>query len=158
MLVQGKHYRTIWLKEGEDRVLQVIDQRLLPHQFLIEDLNTVDEVIVAIKEMHVRGAGLIGATAGYGMYLATLEAADSGVFNESLDKMAGDLRSSRPTAVNLAWAVERQLKVIQQGSSNKDKIALALKTADEIADEDDIELVEAGEESSETTEDKEEAE
>ena len=67
MNVNGKHYRTIWLSEDE-RSVCIIDQRLLPHHFVIEELRAVNDVIKAIKEMHVRGAGLIGAAAGYGMY------------------------------------------------------------------------------------------
>jgi methylthioribose-1-phosphate isomerase len=65
MNVEGKHYRTIWEKEGDETTIQIIDQRVLPHKFLIEDLKTVDEFAAAIKDMHVRGAGLIGAAAGY---------------------------------------------------------------------------------------------
>ena len=74
MKVHGKHYRTIWLKEGDPNIVQIIDQRYLPHKFVIVDLTTVDQVAYAIKEMQVRGAGLIGATAGYGMYIAALRA------------------------------------------------------------------------------------
>ena len=74
MKVKGKHYRTIWLKEGDEKIVQIIDQRNLPHEFIIEDLVFVDDFAKAIKDMHVRGAGLIGATAGYGMYIAALEA------------------------------------------------------------------------------------
>jgi methylthioribose-1-phosphate isomerase len=62
MNVHGKHYRTIWEKEDEPKVVQIIDQRHLPHRFIEEDLTTVDEVAAAIKDMHVRGAGLIGDT------------------------------------------------------------------------------------------------
>lgn len=70
MKVGGIDYRTIWLSEEDNSVIRIIDQRFLPHQFVIEDLHSVAEVVQAIKEMHVRGAGLIGAAAGYGMYLA----------------------------------------------------------------------------------------
>jgi methylthioribose-1-phosphate isomerase len=70
MRVQSKNYRTIWLNEENEEVLSIIDQRYLPHQFIIENLSSVNQVVTAIKDMHVRGAGLIGATAGYGMYLA----------------------------------------------------------------------------------------
>jgi len=73
MKVHGKHYRTIWLHPSDPNIVQIIDQRHLPHRFVIEDLTTVEEVARAIKDMHVRGAGLIGATAGFG-YLS-LEAA-----------------------------------------------------------------------------------
>ena len=74
MNVEGKHYRTIWLPESSPTLVQIIDQRHLPHRFVIEDLTSVDDVARAIKDMHVRGAGLIGATAGFGMYLAALSA------------------------------------------------------------------------------------
>lgn len=136
MNVYGKHYRTIWLKEDDVRVVQIIDQRHLPHKFVVEDLVTVDDVARAIKDMHVRGAGLIGATAGFGMYLAALHApAES--FMESLAADGEKLKATRPTAVNLAWAVERQLEAIGavEGSILA-KIETALDTAQNIADED----------------------
>src|SRR5437870_10449925 len=74
MKVSGKHFRTIWLNPANERVVQLIDQRFLPHRFVIEDVSTVAQMATAIREMHVRGAGLIGASAGYGMYLAAVEA------------------------------------------------------------------------------------
>jgi len=136
MKVNGKHYRTIWLKEDDDKIISIIDQRHLPHQFIIEDLHSVNEVVCAIKDMHVRGAGLIGATAGYGMYLAAIEAAKKNSFNEYLHESACILKSSRPTAVNLEWAVNRQLAVIAKGNSINEKIKIAKETAITIANED----------------------
>ena len=135
MLVNNKHYRTIWVKENNDKVIQLIDQRFLPHKFIIEDLKTVDDFAKAIKDMHVRGAGLIGATAGYGMYIAALQAPDVN-FDESLKKSANKLIATRPTAINLKWAVERQLKEMEKGKSIKEKREIAVKTANQIADED----------------------
>lgn len=126
MNVNGKHYRTIWIKEGDEKIIQIIDQRTLPHKFIIEDLASVDDVAVAIKDMHVRGAGLIGAAAGFGMYLATLHGKD-------LHKSGEKLKATRPTANNLSWAVERQLKAIK---NLEDKIKISLETAKNIADED----------------------
>ena len=82
MNVRGQHYRTIWPNETDSRVIQLIDQRFLPHRFVIEEVRTVGEMASAIKEMHVRGAGLIGAAAGYGMYLATLGAASASSFDD----------------------------------------------------------------------------
>lgn len=134
MKVQGKSYRTIWL-EGDTTVC-VIDQRYLPHQFTIEKLNSSTEVICAIKDMHVRGAGLIGAAAGYGMYLATLEARFEKKFDDYLTKSASLLKSSRPTAVNLEWAVDRQMTAIAKRYSIDDKIEIARNTALVIANED----------------------
>src|SRR5262245_61328836 len=90
----------------------------------------------AIREMHVRGAGLIGASAGFGMYLAVFEAAKRGSFDQHLASAAQKLKTTRPTAVNLSWAVERQLKNIAAGKNAEEKIALALRTAKLIADED----------------------
>lgn len=136
MNIEGKAFRTIWLKPGDEKVIQIIDQRHLPHRFIIEDLETVDQVVEAIKEMHVRGAGLIGAAAGYGMYLATLEASKNDSFDPFILRVAEKLKSTRPTAVNLAWAVNRQLHAIQNGNTIRKKINIALATAIEIADED----------------------
>jgi len=135
MNVQGKHYRTIWVKEGDEKTIQIIDQRNLPHEFIIEDLTSVDDFARAIKDLHVRGAGLIGATAGYGMYIAALEA-DKDNFERSLKESSEKLIATRPTAVNLKWAVERQLKEMEKGADTEEKITIALKTAKEIADED----------------------
>jgi len=136
MNIQGQHYRTIWLKPDDARVVQVIDQRFLPHRFVIEDLTTVDQVAAAIQEMHIRGAGLIGATAGFGMYLAALEASHAACFETHLAAAAIQLKATRPTAVNLAWAVDRQCAAIAEGKTSEEKAALALATAREIADED----------------------
>ena len=136
MKVDGKHYRTIWLKEGDNQVIQIIDQRVLPHRFVIEDLTTVDQVAAAIKEMHVRGAGLIGATAGFGMYISALHAPTER-FREQLVADGEKLKATRPTAVNLAWAVERQLNAIDACDGDRpEKIEMALQTALAIADED----------------------
>lgn len=136
MEVKGSNYRTIWLNETNSDTICIIDQRYLPHQFVIEELHTVKEVVAAIKDMQVRGAGLIGAAAGYGMYLATLEAGTTNSFDNHLNQSASLLKSSRPTAVNLEWAVTRQLKAIAAGKSVAEKIYIAKKTALAIADED----------------------
>jgi methylthioribose-1-phosphate isomerase len=140
MKVGGQHFRTIWLKPDDESVVQLIDQRFLPHRFTIEEISTVEQMVTAIREMHVRGAGLIGASAGYGMYLATIEAAKRpGVaeFDQHLASAAEQLKATRPTAVNLSWAVERQLENIADGKTGEEKIALALRTATSIANEDE---------------------
>jgi methylthioribose-1-phosphate isomerase len=136
MNVNGKNYRTIWLKEDDDTIVSIIDQRYLPHQFVIEDLHAVNEVVHAIKDMHVRGAGLIGATAGYGMYLAAIEAGNKKNSDHYLNVCADALKASRPTAVNLEWAVHMQLKEIAKGTSPGEKIKIAKDTAASIANDD----------------------
>jgi methylthioribose-1-phosphate isomerase len=120
--------------------VQLIDQRFLPHRFVIEEVRTVEQMATAIREMHVRGAGLIGASAGYGMYVAALEAASRPAalgFDEYMTCAAAQLKATRPTAINLSWAIERQLKNIADGKIAEKKIALALRTARLIAQEDE---------------------
>jgi methylthioribose-1-phosphate isomerase len=135
MLVNGQHFRTIWLQESSS-IISIIDQRFLPHQFVIKELQTVADVVQAIKDMQVRGAGLIGAAAGYGMYLAVLEAAAASSFDEHLQEAAMQLRSARPTAVNPEWAVSRQLMSIASEKTIEGKISIAKQVATKIADED----------------------
>ena len=138
MNVGGKHYRTIWLKGDDPSRVQIIDQRRLPFEFVILDLTTVDEVAHAIKDMIVRGAGLIGATAGYGMYIAALTAPkhNRAAFLDFVDNAGTVLKATRPTAVNLEWAVDRQRSAIAKAASIDDMIACAQETAERIADED----------------------
>ena len=136
MKINGRNYRTVWLDENDPTVIRIIDQRWLPHRFIIEDLHSVHEVVNAIKEMHVRGAGLIGATAGFGMYVAALEAAQQKDFDAHIIASALLLKAARPTAVNPQLAVNRQLQAMAAGSCNEEKIAIAKKTAIAIADED----------------------
>jgi len=102
----------------------------------LEDLQTTDDVARAIKDMWVRGAGCIGATAGFGMWLAAKEAASDGDFDVNLGHLAEKLRATRPTAVNLSWAIDRQLEALAQTDEISEKITLSLATASAIADED----------------------
>ena len=139
MKVDGKHYRTIWVKPGNSEIIQIIDQRSLPHGFVIEDLTNTDEFANAIKEMHVRGAGLIGAVAGFGMYLGTLECRKERSlegFNQSLFAIGKKLISTRPTAVNLKWAVDRVFNKVKELKTPEERIQIAFEEARQIADED----------------------
>jgi methylthioribose-1-phosphate isomerase len=135
--VSGQHFRTIWLNPTNEQVVQLIDQRFLPHRFVIEEVKTVEQMATAIREMHVRGAGLIGASGGYGMYLATIEAAKGDSFDQHVASAAARLKATRPTAVNLTWAIERQLTSIAKGKTAREKIDLALDTARQIAAQDE---------------------
>ena len=131
MKIDNKEYRTIWFDETS-KTVKIIDQTKLPHQFIIKDLKTVKDAINAIKVMEVRGAPLIGGTAAYGMALAVLENKDP----EFIKRSSEDLIQSRPTAINLKWAVERMMKKLS--GINSDKILdLALNEAKEICDEDE---------------------
>jgi len=121
--------RPIWLDEQDGKV-KVIDQRLLPHEFVIRALATVDDVIDAITAMAVRGAPLIGVTAAYGMVLAARHAAEQGRGLDYLEKEGARLRAARPTAVNLAWAVDR---VFQALAAEGDAHARAVRSRDAAA-------------------------
>jgi methylthioribose-1-phosphate isomerase len=138
MEVNNKHYRTIWLKEDDFETLQIIDQRSLPHEFIIEDLKTVNDIAIAIKDMHVRGAGLIGATAAYGMYIASINAPTQTVdhFNRYLQIMGDKLKATRPTAVNLNWAIDKVLDEVSKAKTIQAKTITAYETAKKIANDD----------------------
>lgn len=98
-------FRTIWTTE--DNYVEVIDQRLLPHQFVVVKLLSYSDAVTAIKNMTVRGAPLIGATAAYGMYLAARECFEKKLNDSFMDDAFEALANSRPTAVNLFWALNR---------------------------------------------------
>jgi methylthioribose-1-phosphate isomerase len=129
MRIEGKEYRTIWY---EDNVVRIIDQTKLPHQFIIKDLKSVKDAINAIKIMEVRGAPLIGGTAAYGLALAVQENNDP----EFIKKSANELIKSRPTAINLKWAVDRMMKKLS-GINSDQILDVALKEAKDICDEDE---------------------
>lgn len=139
MNIQGKHYRTVWLKVDDPEIVQIIDQRSLPFELVIEDLRSVADTATAIKEMHVRGAGLIGALAGFGIYLAALKSEHLPLsdFMSAVEQDGEYLISTRPTAVNLEWAVRRVLADMRAATPEiLTKVAVAKQTALDIADED----------------------
>lgn len=134
MKINGKSYRTIWEKPNNNRIIQIIDQRWLPHRFVIEDIKSSDEMAIAIKDMHLRGAPLIGSAAAYGMYLATLEANSSNI-RDYLRGAAEKLKNTRPTAVNLAYAVDRIMEGIKNFDSKERIEKAVLKIAQAITEE-----------------------
>jgi methylthioribose-1-phosphate isomerase len=129
MNINGKHYRTIW-PHGETSV-EVIDQTRLPHELRTIMLRNTADAARAIKQMIVRGAPLIGATAAYGIALAMREDAS----DEALDRAHDALLETRPTAVNLRWALKRMCDRLRN-HRHEDRAALAWKEAGAIADED----------------------
>ncbi len=135
MNVNGSRYRTIWPDPLDSHTICIIDQRRLPHEFVTKRLTTVEQTVAAIKEMHVRGAGLIGATAGFGMYLASLQAPDN-EFDNFMKEAATRLNTSRPTARNLKWAIDRIFTDMAEAGQPEEKRHIAFSTACIIADED----------------------
>lgn len=129
MKVEGQHFRTIWV--GADEAVHIIDQSQLPHRFQTLRLDSVSDMAHAIKSMQLRGAPLIGAAAAYGMMLA-MRTDNS---DDNLSHAASTLLVSRPTAVNLGWAVKRMvncLKPLPPGLRH----AAALQEAASICEED----------------------
>lgn len=128
MKVDGKPTRTIWL-EPDGWSVGIIDQTMLPHRFATLRLTTLDEAAHAIKSMQVRGAPLIGAAAAYGMCLA-LRADD-----ESVERAYAVLHATRPTAINLKWALDEMVAAVRN-QPREARVAAAYRRAAEIADED----------------------
>jgi methylthioribose-1-phosphate isomerase len=129
MKIEGKDYKTIWF---ENNIVKIIDQTKLPHIFLIKELKTCDDAVNAIKNMEVRGAPLIGSTAAYGLVLSILENNDLDFLKKSSDKLI----NSRPTAINLKWAVDRMMKNLITAKKNE-ILNLAINEAKNICDEDE---------------------
>jgi len=136
MKIDGKSFRTIWIN-GDDE-LCVINQLSLPHAFEVVTLLDFDDVCNAISNMVIRGAGLIGATAGYGMWIAAKQAPINSLesFDSHMRTQALRLQATRPTASNLAWAINRQLRRLESGLTIVEKIKLAKAEAETIANED----------------------
>ena len=136
----GPDFRTIWPHPEEPGCVQIIDQRHLPHRYVVHDLRSHRDGAAAIRDMLVRGAPLIGATAAWSLYLAALEAERADIAGPALDEFmrqaVDTLASTRPTAVNLQWAIGRVLGVIRTASDG-DRLSERLKhEADAICSED----------------------
>ncbi len=130
MKVAGRHTRSIWL-EPDGWSVGVIDQTALPHRFTTVRLTTLDEAAHAIRSMQIRGAPLIGATAAYGMALALRADAS----DEGMERAYAALLATRPTAVNLKWALDEMVAAVRN-RARQDRVATAYRRAIEIADED----------------------
>jgi methylthioribose-1-phosphate isomerase len=130
MKVDGKPMRTIWV-EKDGHSVGIIDQTLLPHRYVTLRLTTLEEAAHAIKSMQVRGAPLIGAAAAYGVWLALR----GDTSDESLERVCATLLATRPTAINLKWALDEMLAAVRNRPRHE-RVAAALKRAQEIGDMD----------------------
>ena len=130
MKVDGKHFRSIW-REKDGFSVGAIDQRRLPHEFVVARLTNGAEAADAIRSMLVRGAPLIGATAAYGMALAMKDDRS----NQGIDRAYQMLIATRPTAINLKWALEEMRRVLRKLAPSA-RLDAAFARADDIADED----------------------
>ena len=130
MKINGKHYRSVWLSEDGSTV-EILDQTKLPYELEIIQLTSMELAATAIRDMWIRGAPLIGAVAAYGMALGMKQ--DSS--DDHLQKCYDILMDTRPTAINLKWALDRVFAALKQTSIEK-RQATAYQLAAEIADED----------------------
>lgn len=136
MHVNGVPQRTIWLSADDPEVVEVIDQRRLPHEFVVARINDVETAARAISEMWVRGAPLIGATAAWGMYLAARSIPARCDMKFWFEEAYGILIRSRPTAVNLRWALDRMLEVLHLAHDPYEAAVVARRMAAHITEED----------------------
>jgi methylthioribose-1-phosphate isomerase len=130
MKIDGKQMRTVWV-ESDGASLGIIDQTLLPHRFATIRLATLDDVARAIATMQVRGAPLIGVAAAYGLWLALRADAS----DEALDDACATLIATRPTAINLKWALD-EIRAAVRNRPRPERAEASLRRAGEIADED----------------------
>ena len=130
MHIDGKPFRTIWV-EGCFAPVEIIDQAKLPHRFVITRLRNVDDACAAISTMQVRGAPLIGATAAYGIYLALIEDAS----DTALQRAIANIRQTRPTAINLNWALDRMYCIVKNTPQSK-RVVVSFEEANKICEED----------------------
>ncbi len=128
------NYQSIWLDETDPTTVCAIDQRKLPFFFEIRKLRSVDDIYGAIEDMTVRGAPLIGAAGAFGMYLATLEITPRTDIRDHLSNAARYLISCRPTAVNLSWAVNNVLSLLNHDLSSGSLSDIALRAALDICE------------------------
>jgi methylthioribose-1-phosphate isomerase len=134
MIPNTIYTRPIWL-DSDHQTVKVIDQRRLPHSVAVLNLKTADDVIMAIGDMVVRGAPLIGVTAAYGVYLSVVNSKTQDDPEKYLMRESSRIKSSRPTAINLAWAVDRMMERLSGVKTFSDKIEAAKKEAENITEE-----------------------
>jgi len=130
----SEDFRTIWLKPDDPAIVQIIDQRRLPHEYCVHDLKTWQDGVAAIEDMAVRGAPLIGATAAWTLYLAAMQGSV-----EFVRQAASALLESRPTAVNLHWAVDRIMRLVDNTTADMN-LAKNIRADAEAICEEDIEI------------------
>jgi methylthioribose-1-phosphate isomerase len=137
MKVDGKDMRPIWFNQ-DSQTVQVIDQRVLPHELIIMDITTVDDAIYALKEMVVRGAPLIGATGALGTYVALVQEKNAGADDAYFTSECARLKAARPTATNLVWGVERVMAAALAQSDYKKRVHAALAQALDVVEQEAV--------------------
>lgn len=135
MKIHNQSYRTIWLDAEDEGKVHIIDQRSLPHQLTIEPLKSLEESAAAIREMHVRGAPLIGVTAAYGMYLGLYRAPETTNWSRFIPEAIEQLQQTRPTAVDLFNILQRVKEALEGLNQKEQLVSRAKKLAAQVAEE-----------------------
>jgi methylthioribose-1-phosphate isomerase len=135
MLINGKHYQTIWPDENDPGIIRFINQQHLPFLFFVDELHTSEDSYNAITEMKLRGAPLIGVAAAFGIYLAALESRNMSNPKEFINSFAQKLLKARPTAVNLEISINRQLEALRNVKEPDDFIRITLKNSTDMMEE-----------------------
>ena len=143
MRIGSTHYRSIWIEE-DPGVIKVIDQRKLPFQFEILELTSIEDTFMAIRDMAVRGAPLIGVTAAFGLYLAAL-GSHPGSWRREVEEAGKKLLSTRPTAVNLKYALSLGLAELNCSASREGTIDRLFHLAVRLAENEVIRCIRIGE-------------
>lgn len=128
-------YKAIWLHPDNKQVVQIIDQRFLPHKYVVEDLKTFEDAFICIKDMHTRGAGSIGVAAAFAVYLAMVDVKINRRDYDYFFKCCSDLKQARPTAINLNWAVDMMLPSFSLNYSVEENLESLLQKALQLASE-----------------------
>jgi methylthioribose-1-phosphate isomerase len=135
MIVGGNHYQSIWPDPGNPEIIRIIDQNRLPFEFRIDEITTSKQAHYAIRTMKIRGAPLIGVTGAFGVYLACLEARRNKDWKKFVEDRALLIRSARPTAVNLEWAVDRIMMGIRDAKNVEESILRSRQEAIRLMEE-----------------------
>jgi methylthioribose-1-phosphate isomerase len=132
MIINGQHFHSIWADENHHETIKVIDQQKLPWVFSVKSLKTFDDAFAAIKEMTVRGAPLIGVTAAYGIYLGLLTFQGSEPITEFVSRLCTKMKAARPTAINLAFAVDKMKLALESADNIEDSRQIAFSTSEKL--------------------------
>jgi len=132
MRINGQNFHTIWIDNNHRDTLKVIDQQKLPYEFCIKTLRTFDDAFAAIRDMTVRGAPLIGVTAAFGIYLGLLNFRNEKPLDSYLNELCNRMKTARPTAVNLAFAVDVMYNQLKEETDIEKMVSMAVTKASEL--------------------------
>jgi methylthioribose-1-phosphate isomerase len=132
MVINGQHFHTIWVDESHPDVIKVIDQQKLPWELSIKSLRSFEDAFNAIKDMTVRGAPLIGVTAAFGIYLGLMKFDNKESLPEYISRLCATMKTARPTAINLAFAVDRVKRSLEKAETLENARSIAFESSEKL--------------------------